>query len=552
VNEAEELVASGHAALREGRWTEAREAFSAALAAGDSAEAHFGLGTTVAWLGDMRGAIAHLERAYAAFRKKPDPFFAAACALRIALHQRGHVGNAVAASGWTARGARLVEEHALEALQGELLLTRSFVAQEPAVSERFAREALALGRARKDLDLELCALGQLGAALVEGGRLEEGIPLLDEAMAGCLGGEPAQLETVAFTACLSMVSCARCAELERAIEWQRATEAFASRYGSPFLFAECRTVEARVFLAKGDFERAEKAALAAIALSEGTLPAYHADAVASLAELRLVQDRLDEAERLLAKVEGHGPIAAVRARLLSMSGRTDAAASLLRARLELVGQEGIESAILLELLGETEIAAGDETAALERGLRLRELGARFRCRIMTARGDRLAGRALVRHEAEGAKLHLQRAVSDFMTLAMPYEAAKTRSMLAAAMAAGDPTLAELEARAALAVFEELGAERDANAAAALLRELGVKAARMGPRAIGTLTKREREVWALLGEGLSNPEIAKRLFVSRKTVEHHVARVLSKLGLRSRAEAAAQAVRSSARSKSALE
>lgn len=57
-----------------------------------------------------------------------------------------------------------------------------------------------------------------------------------------------------------------------------------------------------------------------------------------------------------------------------------------------------------------------------------------------------------------------------------------------------------------------------------------------------MTKRETEVLSLLAAGCSNAEIGERLYISRRTAEHHVASILSKLGLRSRAEAAVYAVR----------
>jgi DNA-binding NarL/FixJ family response regulator len=106
----------------------------------------------------------------------------------------------------------------------------------------------------------------------------------------------------------------------------------------------------------------------------------------------------------------------------------------------------------------------------------------------------------------------------------------------------DRALAVREAGIALSTFEQLGAARDADAVAALLRTLGARAVRAAPRGVGLLTRREREVLGLLGAGLSNPAISERLYVSRRTVEHHVSNVLHKLGLSSRAEAAASAAR----------
>jgi DNA-binding CsgD family transcriptional regulator len=117
-------------------------------------------------------------------------------------------------------------------------------------------------------------------------------------------------------------------------------------------------------------------------------------------------------------------------------------------------------------------------------------------------------------------------------LGCPYERAR-------ALAEGD-----LDAqREALAAFEQLGARPDAERVRRSLQAAGVRGLPRGQRASTqanphALTAREMEVLRLLGAGLRNAQIATQLHRSVRTVDHHVAAVLAKLGVASRAEAVA--------------
>jgi hypothetical protein len=145
------------------------------------------------------------------------------------------------------------------------LLHEAFATPDPSEGEApLARKAYELGQDAGDADLQLCALSQLGAALVEQGRVAEGVGYLDEAMAGSLGGEGRHRDTGVFTSCTTMISCTICAEFERAVQWIRATDRYARRYGSPFLYVECRTLYGAVLIAIGDWVQAEEELTAAL------------------------------------------------------------------------------------------------------------------------------------------------------------------------------------------------------------------------------------------------------------------------------------------------
>lgn len=97
----------------------------------------------------------------------------------------------------------------------------------------------------------------------------------------------------------------------------------------------------------------------------------------------------------------------------------------------------------------------------------------------------------------------------------------------------------------MGIFDDLGARPAAAVVRKRLRDLGVTRIRRGPQSTtrahpSGLTERQTEILDLLCAGATNAEIAARLVLSVRTVDHHVSAVLQKLGVTSRREAMAHA------------
>ena len=552
----QDALYQGQEALQAGRWQEARAAFQAVLQEQALPEALAGLGDALFWLGDVQASVACRERAYALYRRGGNTAAAAESAFWLCMVSEAAQGNVAASKGWLARCESLLQGPDAGPLEGWLEFVRAVHATDHARCRALLERALAAARSYDDPDLELCALGELGVLLVKMGDVDAGMRYVDEAMVGALGGEGRQMNTVVVAACSMMTACDLVADLPRATQWSRAAYAFTQRYGSPYLYAYCRTVYANVLLATGRWAEAEAELVQAAAGTRESFPVMHKRVLAGLALLRVRQGRADEAAALIESID-HPHETTTAAAEIALAGQDPGTAVWLIERWLQAEQDhpsgplhaggrGLSMAMItaLCLLVQARLAVGDHAGAGAAARQLEGLAAGG-AEVATAYAAYCRGQVQrAGSEPAGAVEHLQDAARRFERLDLPFETARARLELARAVRESQPGLAAGEARAALSTFERLGASRDADAAASLLRSWGA-GGRTGPRDPGVLTRREREILELLAAGLSNLEIAERLYISPRTAAHHVSNVLAKLGVRNRAEAAAYAARSRA-------
>jgi ATP/maltotriose-dependent transcriptional regulator MalT len=540
-------LALGRDALDRGAWDEARTHLAASVAEHETAEVLEDLGLAAWWLDEPTLTFDARERAYTLYREQHDARGAARVAIWLVWDYLAFRGDFAVASGWLERARRLLAGKHDTAEFGWLLIREGEVAlfrrHDPAAAIACASRAAKLGRELSDQGVEFTALGLEGLARVSAGDVELGLRRLDEASIATTAGEVKELHAVGLVSCWQIFACERVRDYDRAAQWCARVQEFTRRWGLRPLSAICRTQYAGVLIWQGDWAKAEAELTAATNELQQSRPALTSPPVARLGVLRLRQGRFDDAERLFAQSSSQPQSRIGIAELMLERGNFDECAALLEQFLVQIGAaEPTSRAAALELLVHAHArrssldAADVALAELER-IASAATTSSFTASVTAAQSELLRRRG----DLAGAAVGFEKAADLFQQNGAPFETARARLDLADVLVAlGRPESAEREARVAMESLDALGAEHEANRGRRLLRSLagGKGKASRAP----ALTQRQIEILRLVARGMSNAEIASRLRLSEHTVKRHVANLLTRLDLPSRAAAAVYATR----------
>jgi ATP/maltotriose-dependent transcriptional regulator MalT len=547
-------VSSGHLALdvagltargdqlRSSRaWREARTAYEQAVAADSHhAPAWEGLGRAARYADDIEASRTAFEQAYRDYLNTHDNQGAARAAMEIALYYDVYRGEHAVANGWFERASALLENCPDTPERAWLLLWRAHVHIHVRDEMPAGREALA-GALRLNVrcqvdEIDTMARGLAGLALISDGDVEGGLRRLDEATATAIAGDRFRPETVGFACYYVLEACETVRDFTRAQQWLEHAWSAERSLGVHHFASFCRSHYVAVLTWAGKLEAAEseietmRGELASIA------PAWMPHCDIRLGEVRRRQGRHEEAARLLQPLAGHSLALLPLAWLRLEADDPEGTLSLVDRYTRRISGDHTRRMHAVDLLVRAASLSGDAERATIGIEELRGLVPKVNTRIALG--------VLAEAEASNpasttpvAIARLEDAIDEYDLAGAPYEASAARLRLAGILAAsGQTERAAREREAAKVVAARIGATGLVRRAQSTPGD--------GPSAQSrtSLSARELEVLGLVAQGLSNHDIGERLFVSPFTVKRHVANILTKLDLPSRAAAASYAVR----------
>jgi ATP/maltotriose-dependent transcriptional regulator MalT len=541
-------LGAGEAALARGEWRAALDHFDAALREEETPAALEGRGLAAWWLDLADVVFDARERAYRLYKERDDRRAAGRMAVWLAWDSAAFRGESAVANGWFQRAHAALDGQPESPEQAWLANREASAALDAGEIDRarsLASTAIRISRAAGSPDYELMGRAIDGFAQVAAGDVAAGMRQLDDVNAAVVAGEMLDPIAMALTCCSLIHACERVRDYDRASQWCNRLKAFCTQWGLRPLFAVCRTQYASICVWRGIWDEAEQELTAATEEFSASRPGMSAEGLVRLADLRRRQGRLEEAAQMLDRIEAQNPPSLSRAELLFDQGAVRDAADLAARHLRrLASKNRTERAAALELSVRTLAALDDLDGARASLAELNDIANGLGTPPLRASSNVAAGLvAAAGGDLDAARRHLEDAVDLFQECLAPFETARARIDLSGVLAElGQKEAAMDHAQRAITLLEPIHAAPEIARARRVLEHVSRKAPSGPEPASAGLTRREIEVLRLVSDGLSNQAIAERLFISDHTVHRHIANILTKLAVPSRAAAVAAAAR----------
>jgi ATP/maltotriose-dependent transcriptional regulator MalT len=531
------LLDHGRACVRQEAWRDAYEALSRARISEELDAADLeDLASAAYMLGRDDEYVTALEAAHQAHLEASRVVEAARAGFWIG-HSFLFRGQPSLASGWFATSARLLDELGVDCVERGYLMIPVWLQQmgsgdwESGLAT--AAEAARTADRFADPDLQALARDEQARALVMMGRVSEGLRFADELLVtAASGGLSPMVRGILY--CNTIIFCRDAHQIAPARAWTDALTAWCD--ARPQMVAHnglCLVHRAELLGLRGAWdEAAAEAETAATRFHEGMLN----QAVIGLAryvtgEAHRVRGDWASAEAAFREAARLGCDPQPGLALLRLGqGRVSAAVGAVR-RAVTEETDQLRRAALLPAYIEIMLAADDLEAARTALDQLGRIASSHPSDLIDATVEHAkAAVALAAGDAETALRSGRSAFRGWTALGAPYDAARSRLLVAAACRSlGDGDSHALELEAAELTFRAIGARP----ALAMMRD-AAGSGRDG------LSGRELEVLRLLARGSSNREIAAELVISEHTVARHLQNMFAKIGVGSRAAAAAYA------------